>query len=113
MTLEEIGARAAAVLVGAMGVLGANRIQKARRAGRDPEASIFPELREMLQAEGRMTKLETRFDDMVRRMEEHDARAERERAELLGAIEKVGLRLDAKIDTLIHTVYERRSEPRA
>lgn len=113
MTPEEIGRQVVAFLMGGAGVLGAHRIKRARSEARNDSEHPLGDLREILHAEGRLTKLETRFDDMVRRMDERDERAVAERLEILGAIEKYGQRLEGKVDSLRDTVYERRAAPRS
>lgn len=114
MTPEQIGAYIGAIFLGASGVIGANRYRKARNEGRnDPENPLgLGESKAIREAEVRLTRLETRFDDLVRRMEEHDERAARERIEILTAIEGFGQRLEIKVDALTKLVYERRSESR-
>lgn len=112
MTPEEIGQHIVSFVLGGAGAAAAHRIKKARSEGRNDAEHPLGDLREILNAEGRLTRLETRFDDMVRRMDERDERAVAERLEVLGAIEKLGQRLEGKIDSLRDTVYERRAAPR-
>lgn len=121
MTPEEIGNRVMAVLIGGLGALGAARIRAKHKGPRiDPEHPLFADVRS-LRAEfdehvkevagthaERLTILETDYKNLVRRMEEHDERAARERVEILSAIEGMGNRLEKKLDTLTERVYDRR-----
>lgn len=53
----------------------------------------------------RLVVLETKFEDVVRRMEERDSRAERERLELMETINGLGARLEEKMDRISVKVF--------